>query len=115
MKTKIAILGLTLLAVFFSSALNIWVIPSIEVAILGNSCREGHVLGEMLILLAPLGLIIGGANYLWQMRKRSVTLERAYILPFLAASTFTTTGIIWFFNKLMDLRLCLSISGWGIG
>jgi hypothetical protein len=111
-KTKIAVLGLTLLAVFSSSVLNIWIIPSIEAVILGNGCREGQVLGELLILLIPLGLIIGGGNYLWQMRKRSMTLERVNILPFLGASTFTTTGIIWFFNKLMDLWLCLTISGW---
>lgn len=115
MKTKIAVLGLTLLAVFLSSVLNIWIIPLIESAILGNGCREGQVLGEVLIIIVPFGLIISGGYYLWQMRKRSMILERENIWSFLGASTFTTTGIIWFFNKLMDLWLCISISGWDVG
>jgi len=114
-KTKIAVLGLTLLAVFLSSVLNIWIIPLIESAILGNGCREGQVLGEVLIIIVPFGLIISGGYYLWQMRKRSMILERENIWSFLGASTFTTTGIIWFFNKLMDLWLCISISGWDVG
>jgi hypothetical protein len=109
--TKKVTIGLVVIAMLLSSALNIWIIPSVETIILGDGCIEGKFTGELMVILICLGMIIAGSARLWQMRSRSVVLNKRWILSFLISVTVMTSGGIWLFETLMNLYLCLTFLG----
>jgi hypothetical protein len=101
MKTKIALLAIV--AVLFAGVFNIWVRPPIKDIVLENSCIGERIVCELIVLLIPLGLIIGGGMIIWRMRALPMMLNRKTILTYLIGTAAMATGAIWFFGGLMDL------------
>lgn len=110
---KSVILGLVAAAAAFAAALNIWIIPHIETIILGNRCVEGNLFNELIVLPICLGIIVVGGIGAWRMRTWPVVLNKRWILLFLANATLMSSGMIWLFETLADLYLCLTFLGWG--
>lgn len=105
--TIMGILGLEVMAAILASVFNIWIWPPIQSVVFGNSCTQGKITGEMIVLLVSLGLLLGGLGVSWTMRTWPLTLTRKLVFTFLVGAIAINTGGLWFFLVLIDLMACL--------